>query len=226
MNDSTSWPAPKRSSARPKARASLMSAVGRPVAASTGAPVGVADQSPGTLVRKTTTPVSGTYSPGTATPQVSTGPSVTPSRTSVARAASWGTTLASPRGVIGRHLPPVERVPAVGTRPFDHGPLDVGAAEVEPDVARTSLHPNGLALLRDARVGRGHAQDDQAEHDAPGAFRHLQHQQQGGDDLQDQGAHDGARVAAAPAEDGRPADDRRGHRGQHQGHRQRRAWLP
>src|SRR3954467_2531740 len=65
-----------------------------------------------------------------------------------------------------------------------------------------------LAVLDDAQIGGGDQKHDQAEQNAPRPFRHLQDGEQGGEHRQDQGADDGAGVAAAAAEDRGAADHR------------------
>ncbi len=61
-------PAPSRSSASPKARASLMSATGRSTAVAIGSATGWSAHAPGMFTMNRVRPVAGSYRPGTPTP--------------------------------------------------------------------------------------------------------------------------------------------------------------
>src|SRR6266511_3401591 len=81
-----------------------------------------------------------------------------------------------------------------------------GASFASP---RTSIGRSGRA-----RVDRGERQHDQAVQDLPRRLRRVQDRQERIEHRQDERAEDRPRIAAEAAEDGRPADHDRRHRGQ------------
>ena len=111
-------PAPRRSSASPNARASLINATGMPRDASTGRATGRSSQSPGMLTRKRVVPAAGSYRPGTPTPseaisgqRASAAAPVPASRPMTASGPSPATVGVCPRSRI-RHSSPVDSTTA------------------------------------------------------------------------------------------------------------------
>ena len=210
-------PAPSRSSARPNARASLMSPVGMPSRRLGPGPDGSRRPrrpggSRGTGSRRAT----GSYSPGTPMPMRRSGPARRLGPAGRSRRTGRRRRPGPPAARVG-DLAAVEAPPAPSSSCSRTVHLRFVAPRSMPEVAgRRCRAAAAHVLAGDARVGRRDDDDDQAEQDLAGRLGHLQGQgSEARHDGQDQGSDDRAGERAATTEDRRPADDRGRHGRQH-----------